>query len=266
MTRDRDSLGKMLAVSFKNPAFWGYSTWLDIVVRYRRASLGLWWIFVPPLLYMLGLGYFYSRLAQRNMLDYIPHLGLGFMLYRLVTTVVIESTSVLPNHSGFILDGKVRLTDFVLRVIFKGVFYFVCSMIVLVPLLLFSPQFHLSGILPSLLGLAFVLANLMWMAGVISLFGARYPDTHEFMGNVFLLGFVITPILWDKSAAPAHTIHGLLMRLNPAFHMIEVVRAPLLGELIEPASQLIIFFSAVFGWMLWGWAFRRYSRFVPLWV
>jgi hypothetical protein len=30
------SLLPTLRDSIRNPAFWGYSTWLDIVIRYRR--------------------------------------------------------------------------------------------------------------------------------------------------------------------------------------------------------------------------------------
>jgi ABC-type polysaccharide/polyol phosphate export permease len=86
------------------------------------------------------------------------------------------------------------------------------------------------------------------------------------MGSVFMIGFILTPILWYAKDAPMGTLHGTLMRLNPAFHLIEVVRAPLLGEPVDLLSLGVVVAMAVLGWTLWFWAFRRYARYVPLWV
>jgi ABC-2 type transport system permease protein len=263
---DPNALLPTLAESLRNPAFWGYSTWLDIVVRYRKSTLGLLWMLVPPSLYIFGMGYFFAKIQNIDPLVFMPHLGLGYLLFRLISMVMTESTSVLPNHSGYILDGKVRITDFVLKVLVRALFYLGSSLPVLVPVVALSPDASFTGLLLSLGGMVLLLLNLMWLAGVVSLFGARFPDTHEFMGSVFVLGFVVTPILWYAEAAPAGTLHGAIMRLNPAFHLIELVRAPLLGETVETLSIAVCALGAVFGWALWIWAHRRYTRFVALWM
>jgi ABC-2 type transport system permease protein len=269
----RDSLAEaekpLLAVlgeSIRNPAFWGYSTWLDIVIRYRKSKFGLLWILVPPLMYVGGMGYFFAKVQGMDPLVFMPHIGIGYMLFRMITMVMVESTSVLPMHAGYILDGRVRLTDFVLRVIFKAGFYFLTSWVILVPVLVASPVFHPEGLPMAMLGLVLLMLNMVWVSGVISLFGARFPDAHEFMGNVFILGFLITPILWYPKTAPPNTIHGILMRLNPAYHMIELVRAPLLGDQPGGHSLIIVTLGALLGWGLWIWLYRRYARYVALWV
>jgi ABC-type polysaccharide/polyol phosphate export permease len=255
-----------LRESFRNPAFWGYSTWLDIVTRYRKSTFGLLWMLVPPSLYIFGMGYFFAKIQNMDPYRFMPHLGLGYLLFRLISMVMIESTSVLPQHAGYILDGRVRLTDFVLKVLVRALFYLGSSLPVLLPVVVLSPDVSVVGALLALGGLVLTLLNLMWLAGVVSLFGARFPDTHEFMGSVFVLGFVVTPILWYAKAAPAGTLHGAVMRLNPAFHLIEVVRAPLLGEPVEPLSLAVVVIGAVLGWALWIWAYRRFTRYVALWV
>jgi ABC-type polysaccharide/polyol phosphate export permease len=260
------TLLRTLRQSVRNPAFWGYSTWLDIVIRYRRSVLGLAWLLLPPAMYMLGMGYIYAQLQGRTPLAYMPHMGLGYVLFRTIAMVVIESTSVLPAHAGYILDGNVRLTDYVLRVVFKAVFYLLVSMVVVVPVLLASPVFHPEGVPLALLGLLLVVLNLVWLGGVVSLFGARFPDTHEFMGNAFMFGFLVTPILWYGSSAPPDTVIGFLMRLNPCYHLLEVVRAPLLGDPIAPGSLEFTLVLLGVGWLLWAWVFRRYGRYVALWI
>jgi len=56
------------------------------------------------------------------------------------------------------------------------------------------------------------------------------------------------------------------VRFNPAFHLLEVVRAPLLGGQPEPVSILTVCVMAVVGWVFTIWLYRRYARYVPLWV
>ncbi|MGH8030423.1 MAG: ABC transporter permease [Arenimonas sp.] len=252
--------------SLRNPAFWGYSTWLDIIIRYRKSMLGLVWILVPPALYVFGMGLFFAQVQGADSFAFMAHLGLGYLLFRLMMMVLVDSTSILPAHAGYILDGHVRLTDFVLRVVIKAAFYLLTSLIVLVPVVLLAPNFDLAGVPWAMLGMVLLMLNMVWMSGVVSLFGARFPDTHEFMGNVFMVGFIITPILWYAKDAPAGTMHGTLMRLNPCFHLIEIVRAPLLGEAMSRFSLGAAAAMAVVGWILWIVTFRRYARYVPLWV
>ena len=265
-TEAQKPLLAVLGESIRNPAFWGYSTWLDIVIRYRKSKFGLLWILVPPLMYVGGMGYFFAKVQNMNPLVFMPHIGIGYMLFRMITMVMVESTSVLPMHSGYILDGKVRLTDFVLRVVFKSFFYFMTALVIMVPILVVSPVFQPEGILMSLFGLLLLMLNMVWISGVVSLFGARFPDAHEFMGNVFILGFLITPILWYPSTAPANTLHGIFMRLNPAYHMIELVRAPLLGQPIGGHSLILVILAVFVGWGVWIALYRRYARYVALWV
>ena len=255
-----------LMESLRNPAFWGYSTWLDVIIRYRKSMLGLAWILVPPALYVFGMGGFFAQVRGADHWSFMAHLGIGYLLFRLMMMVLVDSTSILPAHSGYILDGRVRLTDFVLRVVIKAAFYLLTSLVVLVPVVLLSPTFDMAGVPMAMLGMLLLMLNMLWMSGVVSLFGARFPDAHEFMGNVFMVGFILTPILWYAKDAPAGTTHGMFMRLNPCYHLIELVRAPLLGEPVSHNSLYAVTAMAIVGWLAWIVTFRRYARFVPLWV
>ena len=95
-----------LGESLRNPAFWGYSTWLDIIIRYRKSMLGMSWILVPPALYVFGMGLFFAQVQKADPWDFMAHLGVGYLLFRLMTMVLVDSTSILPAHSGY--DGEVR--------------------------------------------------------------------------------------------------------------------------------------------------------------
>jgi ABC-type polysaccharide/polyol phosphate export permease len=214
----------------------------------------------------LGVGYYFAKLQGLSPLSFIPHLGVGYLLFRFLMTIITESSLVLPANSSFILDGHVRLTDFVFRVAAKGLFYFFVALPVLVVALAASPQLDLLGLTISMPALLLLIANALWMGVAIALLGARFPDIHELMTSVFIFGFILTPILWSASAAPLGTIHGTFMRINPLYHLIELVRAPMLGEVLEATTLIYVAILTIVGWLLTAYLYRRYARFVPLWI
>lgn len=259
-------LFKHLGESLREPGFWAYSSWLDIVTKYRRSRLGLLWLLVPVAAYTFGVGWFFAQLSGTDPLAFIPHLGIGYVLFRLLSTVINDSASVLPGHASFVLDGHVRLTDFVLRVVAKAAFYFVTALPLLALALAWAPNFEPVGLLAVLPMLVVALLNVVWIGVVVSLLGARFPDMHELMGSVFVFAFILTPILWEASLVPEGTLRSVLMRANPLFHMIEAIRAPLLGEPLQVSTFWYLGVMTMVGWILAWLLYRRYARFVPLWV
>lgn len=262
-----NSLSHDLAKSLRQPEFWAYSTWLDIVTRYRRLYLGMIWAVVPPLVYIFGLGYMYAAIsAGRRDYPFILHLGMGWALWRMTTTVVTDSANVFASHKAFILDGRTCLTDFLLRTISKALFYFFFAFVVVLGVMLWESSVHWQNMLTLLVTLPVFLFNLLWLSVVVGLLGTRYPDVREFISTMLMFGFFVTPILWSAQLLPAHSLRGIVARLNPAFHFIEFVRAPVMGDSVERASLIVVACMTVGGWLLAVWLYRRYARFVPLWT
>ncbi|MFZ7096824.1 ABC transporter permease [Luteimonas dalianensis] len=252
--------------SLRHPEFWIYATWLVLVTKYRRSRLGLLWALVPPALYAFGIGWFFATLVGVSPRELVPHMGMGYVVFRLVTASLNEATTVFTGHASFILDGRVRLTDYVLRVIGGGVFYFVLSIPVLVVAFSISATFDPWGLLLVPFSVLLVLLNLAWMGVVVGVIGARIPDVHQLIGSILMFSFLFTPILWFAEQAPINSLRGGIARVNPLFHLVEIVRAPLLGNPIEPTTFVYLAGFLVFGWILAALVYRRYARFVPIWI
>lgn len=259
------SLFKDLGESLRNPEFWALSSWLDIVVKYRQSRLGMFWMLVPALVYIWGLGIFFAP-SNLGVEVFAAHVALGFVVFRLVNTVITESTTTFLGAQPFIMDGNVRLTDFVLRVISKALFYFVMWLPVVASALLLFPNLQPAGFLFALGSVLLIVLNLFWIGVVFALVGARFPDLSQFINNIFIFAFLLTPIVWYRDAMPAGSVRGMLMRMNPIYHMVEIVRAPLLGQSIELSSLYYLAIMTSVGWLIAILAYRRYSGFVPLWI
>jgi ABC-2 type transport system permease protein len=260
------SLTLDLLAGFRNPEFWAFSSWLDIVVRSRQSRLGIFWLVSPVIVYVWGVGFFFANMMGRPLVVHAAYVALGYVIFRCVSTIVMEATGAFATAGAFILDGHVRLTDFVLRVVTTSLFHLLLSLPVVGIALLMSPETKWLSALAALAVFPLVVLNGMWVAVVFALIGARFLDIRHLISNVFMFVFLLTPIVWHAEMMPADSLRGSLMRFNPFYHLIEAVRAPILGAPIDPTTWPYLGVMTVVGWALALVAYRRYARFVPLWV
>lgn len=252
--------------SLRSPEFWVYATWLELVTKYRRSRLGLFWALLPSLLYTFGVGWFFATLQRYDALTFIPHLGLGYVFFRLITVSLSEAGTACAGHASFILDGRVRLTDYILRVVAKALFYAVLAAPTMAIALAISPDFEPLGLLVLVPALLVLLANIAWMGAIVAVLGARLPDVNQLVGSILMFAFLFTPILWRADQIPLGSLRGSIARVNPLFHLVEIVRAPLLGEPIEKLTYLYLAIMLIVGWTAAIWVYRKFARYVPIWV
>lgn len=254
------------AASLRRPEFWAYSSWLDIVTRYRRTRLGLFWLLAPVMLFTFITGPLYARVMHRDLNTYLVHLGMGYAVWRLMVMVLNDSVGILRSSKSFILHGNVRLTDYTLRAVAKSLFYFTSSMIGMVIVLFMSPAVPPIAILSLFVTVPVVLLNLAWVGYSMAILGARSPDVGQVLSTILMVGFLFTPIIWVGDRYAPDSMGGVIVRLNPAYHFLELVREPLFGRM---PSHITIGYIAVLtlaGWLLASVLCRRYARYVPIWI
>lgn len=255
-----------LGASVRNPEFWALSSWLDIIVRARKSRFGILWLLVPSVVYVFGLGLFFAGMQQGRVTDFFAHVALGSMVFRTLMASVIGSANVFHGSASFIMDGHMRLTDYLLESLAKA-FFDMCMYIpvVTVALVLFgqvSPQ----GMIVALPAIAAVYLNALWISALFALVGARFPDFGQLLNTISIFLFLLTPIIWYADTVPASSLRGQLMRLNPFFHLVEIVRAPIMGGAVEAATLWYVIWMTVIGLLAATLAYRRYARYVPLWI
>ena len=255
-----------LKESLRRPEFWMYSSWLDIITRYRRTRLGLIWIVIPTVVYVLAIGQIFSMVMGHDREFYLPYLATGYLLFRFMTQCLSESGSILRLHKSFIMDGRVRMTDYVLRSLAKALFSFVCGFVVVIGTVIWSPMTSVGSLFTVLITFPLVMVNSFWLSSCMSMIGARYADSSEMVSTLMRFGMLLTPILWVGDRFPPGTFGWWAVHLNPAYHLITVVRNPILGEPIPAASIWFVLIMTALGWCLTSVLYRRYARFVPIWI
>lgn len=259
-------LWRELAHSLRNPEFWALSSWLDILVRSRRSYLGPLWLLTPALVYVFGLGSFFASLHGRTMAQFAAYIALGAIVFRTLMSAVIGSASVFNASHAFIMDGHMRLTDYLLQSLAKSFFDLLMFLPVTIVALVLYTGIQPLGLLLALPVLVLIYLNVMWMSVVFSLIGARFPDFAQLLSNVSVFIFLLTPIIWYPEMAPEDSLRGQLMRINPFFHLVALFRSPILGMAVEPLSYWYVGTMTVVGLLVATVLYRRYARFVPLWI
>ncbi len=93
--------------------------------------------------------------------------------------------------------------------------------------------------------------------------GARFRDIPPIVASIVQIAFFITPIIWKPQQLG---VRAWVLPYNPFFALIDVVRAPMLGELPSAMTWVMaLVYSLVLLGIAW-WIFTRARGRVPFWL
>jgi ABC-type polysaccharide/polyol phosphate export permease len=98
------------------------------------------------------------------------------------------------------------------------------------------------------LGLLFLVANVAWISLLVAIISARFRDIPQIVQSITQAAAIMTPVFWLPDRIPEK--YHLILDLNPFYHLLEAVRAPLLGKGVAPHTYLFLAGMAEVGWLL----------------
>lgn len=251
--------------SLKQSEYWTYSTWLRFGLKYRKTLLGPIWLAVGPALFVVFLGYLYSDVMSVELSLFVPHLAVGYIVWTLFSGFVVNASTVYVRRRSEILQGVMRLTDLSLADTFQVFLTFLHQCVVIVGVFLFFRVVPTPYALVSIIGLYLILLNGLWLSVALGILGARFRDLAEIISAIMRLFFFITPIIWMPIDGKGGVLGNFLI-LNPFYHFLTIVRAPLLGRPIDNATWGVVLSITVIGFLFASIVYERASKQVSLWV
>lgn len=242
---------------------WTALGWQDVVQRYRRSLLGPLWLTISTGLMVTIMGPLYGKLFGQDIGGYFGFLAIGFVVWQLIAQTINECCVAFVTAESYIKQIKLPLSVHILRVVWKNVIVFFHNMVVVVAVLAWlQPPLGASLLLFPFAVAAFAL-NAYFFGTILGIVCARFRDIPLIIANVVQASFFLTPVLWVPGMLGRHS---WTVDLNPFYHFIEIIRAPLLGEPVNPRSWPIVIGITVFGavWMLA--VLKRYRARVAYWV
>ena len=231
--------------------------------RYRRSVLGPLWLTISMGLMVALLGTLYGRIFKVGAADYVPYLTLGFVIWGLVNGLITDGCSAFVGARNIIQQVRLPLSVHVYRVVWGNLIVFCHNVAVFVVVaVIFSVWSGWAGLLV-LPALALVCFNGVWAGLLLGMFSARYRDVPPIIASVVRIVFFVTPIIWMPALLPGRAV---LLDFNPFYHVLEIVRAPLLGELPALTSWLAVAGITMVGWLVTLTLFVRYRSRVAYWI
>lgn len=209
----------------------------DIRQRYRRSTLGPFWLTISLGVTIGALGLLYGGLFNQPLEQYLPYLAAGFVVWSLIAGLINDGTRTFIDSDGLIKQLSTPLSIYVYRTVWANALIFLHNVIVffLVALIFLKPLSW--SIFLALPALGLILLNGVWLGLLLGLVSARFRDVPQIVSSIVQVMFFITPILWTADMLPDR---ALLLELNPFFYLVELVRGPLLGNAPSPKTWVAV--------------------------
>ncbi len=215
----------------------------DIRIRYKRTLLGPLWITASQAATFICMGMLFSAVLKNDVTDYLPYLAAGMVIWSFVSAVANESAQIFTSAHHVITSLRIPLVVHVLRFVFRHLLVFFHNFAAAVAAFLILGG-HLTAASSFLLVSVPLLFIMMSSAAlIVAVVGARFRDIAPVIGIVMQLTFFMTPIMWRTSDIP--NASKWWVTINPWHHVIEVVRAPMLGTMPAPLSVEVLLFGTL---------------------
>ena len=222
--------------------------WHDIISRYRGSILGPFWITLSMGLMVLGMGFLYAEIFKVPIQRYMPFVALGIVFWGVIVGVITEGCDTFVHASGMLSQTSLPMFTFVWRTVLRNLITLAHHLVIVVAVLVWFGFWKVANVPMALLGLALMLLNVSWASMAVGIASARFRDVPQIVGSIMQFAMFMTPIFWEPSRMSGGRAHALLV-LNPFFHMIDGIRAPLMGGQTGSGTYPILALLAVLGWL-----------------
>ncbi|WP_371319252.1 ABC transporter permease [Pseudomonas gingeri] len=239
--------------------------WQDVKQRYKRSKVGPFWLTISMGVMIATIGLVFGNIFSSPMADFLPFLTLGLILWGFIFSCVTDGCNAFISSASIIKQLPVPLPIHVFRVIWRHCAILLHNLIILplVYLCFLKPVSFV--VLLSLIGFVLMVINVSWMALLFGVLSTRFRDVPQLLQSFFQVVFYLTPIIWMPHLLPARA-STLLLSWNPFYHMLEVVRAPLLGNIPSLDSWIISMGMAVVGWLVSLAAYGACRNKIAYWL
>ena len=210
-----DSGRRDILAALKSYELAGVLGWQDIRQRYRRSSLGPFWLTMSMGVLIGTLALVFGTIFKAPMNELLPFLTIGLILWTLISTSLNEGCTGFTAAEAIIKQIYLPLYSHILRVLWRNLIIFAHNLIIFpLVLLVFKKPMSATALL-AIVGLLLLMINLSWMALFLSVFCTRFRDVPQIIASLLQVFFYLTPIIWMPELIPERA--GLLFSMRTHF-------------------------------------------------
>jgi len=255
-------------LAFKSFSLWLYLGFFDVKSKYRRSILGPWWLTLSTLTVILMLGFLWSKIFNQPIHEFLPYFGTGYIFWLWMSSQVLEASNGFGSFSNLIRQQKISYFGLILRLTIKNFLILCHNSIIILFLILFLLSYSDVEIIYFkyflfFIGLGIVQISLFFFCYIVATICTRYADFGQIVGVIVQLVFFFTPIIWQVESIKSSM---MIIDLNPIYHLITIIRDPLLGKTPFLNSYYIsISMMFIFGFLAMIFS-GKYNKRISFWI
>ncbi len=242
---------------------WVRLGWNDILQRYSRSVLGPFWLTASMAVMVVALGVLYSRLFNQPIDDFLPFFCVGLLVWTLIASYLTEGGMLFTGSESYIKQIRLPYSVYVYRSSWAKLIIFAHNFIIYLGVLIYFQIWPGAISLLAIPGLMLVVFNGTIASLTIGIVSARFRDIPQIIASLVQILFFLTPIFWKPEALKGH---AYVMDFNPFYHLLEVVRAPLLGNLPSAASYWSVLLLTLINVAVGFAFFARFRARIAYWI
>ncbi len=211
------------------PLIWTLSL-MDIRLRYRGSMLGPFWLTLSTAVMIGSLGFLYARLFHTDIHTYLPFLTLSLVLWNFISIVTGEGCTCFTSAESVIRGMRMPLLVHAARVVMRNILVLAHNVIVIVVVFTIMHTVPGPGSFTILPAFALWLVDALAASVLLGILCSRFRDIPPIVGSIMQIAFFVSPVIWSPTILAHRGLGIVLIKWNPFYALLEIVRGPLLGD------------------------------------
>jgi lipopolysaccharide transport system permease protein len=253
----KDAMSTYLLGIWQARYFWSHLCLSDLRARFRRSFLGASWSVVQPLGMTLLISVVFSKMFHISLAEYAPYILSGLVLWEFVIGTAVGGAWSFVQADAYIKQCHHPLAIYTLRTTLANLIVFGMGSLSLVLWVLSTSPQHVNWSWLAALLVFPIGAMIAWpLATTLAYVSARFRDLPHALGLLFQALWFVSPVYFEVRMFRANGLQGLV-DYNPIYHLLEIVRAPLLRGAWPSAENFAYCLGTIAALVLLAWLVGR---------
>jgi len=242
---------------------WTLFAFNDIRMRYKKSWIGIGWVALSTGLLLAAKIFIFSQFSSKPVAFFAVYLATGFMIWRFMSSIVMESTSIYFTAAGWLKSEPIPFATYIFQMVTRNIITMSYSSLPVIAVCVIFKTFTIEFAISFIPVMIFLVLNALWVGLLMGILCARYRDIAHLAQTIMGIMFFLTPVIWVASDS------GKLaefVKWNPFAHFLAVFRDPLLTGEYPWFSWKIIVVITIIGWLAALWTHNRFKDRVVFWI
>lgn len=200
----------------------------DLRSKWRRSFFGILWSVLQPLGLTILIAFVFGKVFGSDVMDYAPYVLSGIIVWDFFTLSINGGSMSFIQADLYIKQCKHPLAIYTLRTALLNLIVLMIASIALFSWVLILLPGNVSASWISVIAVIPIFLFIAWPAAtLIGYWGAKYRDIPHMLGLILQGIWFMSPVYLEISVFRSAGLDALV-DFNPIYHMLELIRAPIL--------------------------------------